>query len=56
MIFAVPMFLGAVVSWLWVPEVQGKDRTNVTLEELAKGRQRLAEVVVIVEEGSTEVV
>lgn len=57
LIFAVPMFLGAFVSWLWVPEVQNKDRTNVTLEELAKGRQTLTEVVLVGgEERSAEIV
>jgi PHS family inorganic phosphate transporter-like MFS transporter len=54
LIFALPMFLGAVVTWWWVPEVQEKTGTNITLEELAKGRQRLADVVVTTEEDGAD--
>ena len=57
LIFALPMFLGAFVGWWWVPEVQEKAGTNITLEELAKGRQRLAEAVIgTEEEGNDETV
>ena len=48
------MFLGALVTWWWVPEVQEKTGTNITLEELAKGRQRLADVVMTTDEDGTD--
>lgn len=54
LILALPMFLGAFVGWLWIPQVQGKDGTNITLEELAKGRQRLAEAAVTGEEEGSD--
>ena len=38
MIFAIPMFLGAVVSWLWIPELQDSSGKSKTLERLAEGR------------------
>ena len=34
-IFAVPMFLGAFLSWLWVPELQDSFGKSKTLEQLA---------------------
>lgn len=49
LIFALPMFFGALVTWRLVPEVQEKTRTNITLEELAKGRARLVDVGVAIE-------
>ena len=39
MICAVPMFLGAVVSWLWIPELQDPSGGSKTLEQLAEGRR-----------------
>lgn len=39
-ISAIPLFLGAFVSWLWIPELQEPSGNNRTLEELAKGRKQ----------------
>ena len=39
MVFAVPMFLGAVVGWLWIPELQDSSGKSKTLEQLAEGRR-----------------
>lgn len=50
LIFAIPMFAGALISWVWLPELQTKDRKNIKLEDLAEGRQRLAVVVVAEDE------
>ena len=36
---AVPMFLGAVVCWLWTPELQDSSGKSKTLEQLAEGRR-----------------
>ena len=38
MVCAVPMFLGAVVCWSWIPELQDPSGTSKTLEQLAGGR------------------
>ena len=38
-VFAVPMFFGAVVSWLWIPELQDSSGNSKTLERLAEGRR-----------------
>ena len=38
MVFAIPMFIGALVSWLWIPELQDSCGKSKTLEQLAKGR------------------
>ena len=38
LIFAPPMFLGAAVSWLFIPDLQAKDGQSLSLEELAEGR------------------
>jgi PHS family inorganic phosphate transporter-like MFS transporter len=40
LIFSVPMFLGAIVSWWFVPELQDKDGQSLSLEVLAEGRER----------------
>ena len=39
MIFALPMFLGAIVSWFWIPELQDPSGKSKTLEQLAEGRR-----------------
>ena len=39
MVFAIPMFLGALVSWLWIPELQDSCGKSKTLEQLAEGRR-----------------
>jgi MFS transporter, PHS family, inorganic phosphate transporter len=41
LIFAIPMFLGALVTWIWLPDLQTKYGESLKLEELAEGRQRL---------------
>ena len=41
LIFAIPMFVGAIVTHFWIPEVQDKSRKSKTLEELAEGRKGL---------------
>ena len=38
MVCAVPMFLGAVVCRLWIPELQDSSGESKTLEQLAEGR------------------
>ena len=38
-IFAVPMFIGAGVCWLWIPELQDTFGKSKTLEQLAEGRR-----------------
>ena len=38
-ISAIPLFLGAIASWLWIPELQEPSGANKTLEQLAKGRE-----------------
>ena len=35
----VPMFLGAVVCWFWIPELQDSSGKSKTLEQLAEGRR-----------------
>ncbi len=40
MTFSLPMVLGALVTWLLIPDVQGKDRKSKPLEELVFVRQR----------------
>jgi MFS family permease len=42
MIFAAPMFLGALVCWLWLPDLQDSSGENKILELLASGEQRTA--------------
>jgi MFS transporter, PHS family, inorganic phosphate transporter len=37
-VFSAAMILGAVVTHFWIPDVQNKDKTSKTLEELATGR------------------
>ena len=54
LVFAIPMFFGALASWWLVPEVQRNDGVNIALEELAKGRQRSGEVVMTTEAGPGE--
>lgn len=39
LIFAAPMFLGALVSWWFIPDLQGKDGRSLSLEQLAEGRE-----------------
>jgi hypothetical protein len=39
LIFAAPMFLGALVSWWFIPDLQGKDGLSLSLEVLAEGRR-----------------
>ena len=39
MVCAVPMFLGAVVCWFWIPELQDSSGKSKTLEQLAEGRR-----------------
>lgn len=39
LIFAIPMFLGAFISWLWLPDLQHKNGESKTLEVLAEGRK-----------------
>jgi MFS transporter, PHS family, inorganic phosphate transporter len=38
LIFAAPMFLGALVSWWFIPDLQAKDGQSLSLEVLAEGR------------------
>jgi MFS transporter, PHS family, inorganic phosphate transporter len=38
LVFSAAMILGAVVTHVWIPEVQYKDKKNKTLETLATGR------------------
>lgn len=40
MIFSLPMVLGAVSTWFFIPDVQEKNRTSKRLEELVFVRQR----------------
>lgn len=40
LIFAAPMFLGALVSWWFIPDLQGEDGQSLSLERLAEGRGR----------------
>ena len=40
LIFAAPMFLGALVSWWFIPDLQAKDSQSLDLELLAEGRAR----------------
>jgi PHS family inorganic phosphate transporter-like MFS transporter len=40
LIFSAPMFLGAIVSWWFIPDLQAKDGQSLSLELLAEGRQR----------------
>jgi hypothetical protein len=39
LIFAAPMFLGALVSWYFIPDMQAKDGQSLSLEVLGEGRQ-----------------
>ena len=39
MVCAVPVFLGAVVSWLGILEFQDSSGKSKTLEQLAEGRR-----------------
>lgn len=36
--FSTPLFVGAGVCWLWIPELQDESGKNKTLEQLARGR------------------
>jgi MFS transporter, PHS family, inorganic phosphate transporter len=38
LVFSAAMILGAVVTHLWIPDVQEKDKKSKTLEMLATGR------------------
>ena len=38
LIFSAPMFLGAIVSWWFIPDLQAKDGYSLSLELLAEGR------------------
>ena len=38
LIFSAPMFLGAIVSWWFIPDLQAKDGQSLSLELLAEGR------------------
>jgi MFS transporter, PHS family, inorganic phosphate transporter len=40
LIFAAPMFLGALVSWWFIPDLQAKDGQSLSLELLGDGRER----------------
>jgi MFS transporter, PHS family, inorganic phosphate transporter len=40
LIFSAPMFLGAIVSWWFIPDLQDKDGQSLSLELLAEGRER----------------
>jgi MFS transporter, PHS family, inorganic phosphate transporter len=40
LIFSAPMFLGAIVSWWFIPDLQDKDGKSLSLELLAEGRER----------------
>ena len=41
MIFAAPIFLGGLITWLWIPELQDPSGKNKTLEQLAESRSPL---------------
>ncbi|KAL9062915.1 MAG: hypothetical protein Q9157_008543 [Trypethelium eluteriae] len=38
-VFAIPMFIGAGIGWLYIPELQHPSGESKTLEQLAEGRQ-----------------
>ena len=38
LIFSAPMFLGAIVSWCFIPDLQAKDGCSLSLELLAEGK------------------
>ncbi len=40
LIFAAPMFLGALASWWFIPDLQAKNGEGLSLEHLAEGRKR----------------
>ena len=52
MICAVPMFLGAVLCWLWIPELQDSSAKSKTLEQLAEGRRSARSDIVAVSNSS----